>query len=426
MSKKEYTNDVLSANSGLHSIKAMKMVEQVLTTHDLKQAILYQFILSGSPSKPEYQATIKALVRHIRTKCRAEYIGAYEVGAEKNGLHCHLYILVETAHHFPSDLLDVSEGGFIARRIKRTGMSIRIEPPKNRRHRGQMFARMNTPELLADCITWVSYATKSRSKEGVPGRETYFGSEFTSNIAKREAQRQKHRDALTKSTIPPSAGSPAAETKLTKEHHESSFTAPQEAGNPASQGNPASSASREALVCTRRPASSSEEAGTQGRAEGNTDPERYGSSSPGAHHQAEGVVTGEDCSDPWADEPASIASQQTYSANTEKVIDPVAPRCSPDGLKLEEGEMTPADKYIASRYECAVDSGMDVAQIRAYLLAHGIRRTQAQVVDDLDNAYGFFRYAERHPAPPTDDVAAFDDLVDLDPDRSSSPKPVRS
>lgn len=201
MSKKRYSNEVLAGNGngGLHSTRKLNTLNQFMTTHDLKQAVLFQIILSGS-DKAEYQATMKAVIRHIRTKCRAEYIGAYEVGVEKGGLHAHAFIIIETAKHFPADLLDVSEGKFIARRIKRKAISIRIEPPKGRIHGGAMFARMNTPEKLADAIKWASYCLKVRSKEGVQGRETYFGSEFASNIAKRETVRQKYRDALMKST----------------------------------------------------------------------------------------------------------------------------------------------------------------------------------------------------------------------------------
>jgi hypothetical protein len=302
MSRKKYTNDVLAGNNngGLHSRRKLNTVEQLFTTHDLKKPVLYQFILSGS-DKAEYQATMKAIMRHIRTKCRAEYIGAYEFGAEKGGIHEHAFVIIETSEHFPSDLLDVSEGKFIARRIARKAkaakaanadksLSIRIEPPKNRMHGGAMCAKMDTPAKLANCIEWCSYALKTRSKEGVPGREKYTGSEFVSNIAKREAQRQKHRDALLKSSRPAPA-------------------------------------------------------------------------------------------------PASIP----------------APTPAP-----KEPTMTPAEKFIASKYEAAVDQGLDVEALRLFLLAHGIRRTPAQVTHDLDNVYGFYQYASSHPAPPPLDVAEFD------------------
>jgi hypothetical protein len=229
---KKYTNDVLAGNGngGLHSTRKLNTLNQFLTTHDLKQAVLYQFILSGS-TKDEYQATMKALMRHIRTKCRAEYIGAYEVGDEKGGLHAHAFVIIETAKHFPSDLLDVSEGQWIARRIKRKNISIRIEPPKNPMHAGAMFARMNTPEKLADAMKWASYCLKVRSKNDVPGRETYFGSEFAANITKREAQRQKHRDALTKSTKTPEASPEIAAPKIRVSDSGASTTTNEDKGN---------------------------------------------------------------------------------------------------------------------------------------------------------------------------------------------------
>lgn len=196
--KPSNSEDVRVLNHGLHSKRALKSVNQLFTTHDLKDPVLYHIILSGSQDKKAYQAVMKYLMQHIRTKCRAERIGAFEVGEEKSGLHAHAFVIIETADHFPSDLLDVREGKWIARCIKRTGISIRIEPPKNWMHGGQMFARMNTPKKLENCINWATYILKLRSKDAVPGRETYFGSEFSSNIAKREAQRQKHRDALHK------------------------------------------------------------------------------------------------------------------------------------------------------------------------------------------------------------------------------------
>jgi hypothetical protein len=82
-------------------------------------------------------------------------------------------------------------------------MSIRIEPPKGKMHGGAMFAKMDTPAKLADCIAWVEYHTKGRSKAAVTGREVYFASEFASNATKREAKRQKYRDALLKSSVSP-------------------------------------------------------------------------------------------------------------------------------------------------------------------------------------------------------------------------------
>ena len=203
MARKQYSNNILAKNGGLHSRRALKTVRQAMTTHKFKKPILYQIILSGKPTKADYQATIKRLIEHIRTKCKAEYIGAYEVGDEKGGLHAHAFVIVETLDHFPgNDVLNVSAGYFIARRIARTGMSIKIAPPQNTMHDGQMFARMDTPAKLANCIDWTTYTLKLRSKDAVPGREIYFGSCHAANARKREAVRQKYRDAVLKSSRP--------------------------------------------------------------------------------------------------------------------------------------------------------------------------------------------------------------------------------
>ena len=90
-------------------------------------------------------------------------------------------------------------------------MSITIEPPKNAIHDGQMFARMDTPAKLANCIDWATYILKVRSKDAVPGRETYFNSCHAANARKREAERQKYKNALEKFSRPALAGVAAQE-----------------------------------------------------------------------------------------------------------------------------------------------------------------------------------------------------------------------
>jgi hypothetical protein len=355
--KTKKTEDVRVLNDGLHSERALNAVQQLFTTHDLKDAVLYQIILSGSQDRAVYQATMKALIRHIRTKCRAEYIGAYEVGEEKNGLHCHMFVIIEAKHHFPSDLLDVSEGEWINRRIKRTGLSIRIEPPKNRMHGGAMFARMNTQAKLENCINWCTYILKPRSKDDVHGRETYFGSEFVSNITKREAKRQKYRDALTKS----SKQAPALEKE---QHDEASPTEKPETIFPIGSlpgANQEEASSAEALVCPGQPTSISEEARSQQKA--STDDERY----------------------------SAIRASPYY--------------------ERPEVRLTAVQKYLAALYERCVDADMDTDQIRRYLLEKGIVRTPGEVAWELEHEFCFTGYADSHPPKPVMSVREWDRQV---------------
>lgn len=80
--------------------------------------------------------------------------------------------------------------------------------------------------------------------------------------------------------------------------------------------------------------------------------------------------------------------------------------------------MTPAERYIAAHYERAVDQGLDLEALRLYLLAHGIKRTPAQVRHELDEVYGFYQYADTHPAPP---VLTYAELNALDDAKASKP-----
>jgi hypothetical protein len=69
---------------------------------------------------------------------------------------------------------------------------------------------------------------------------------------------------------------------------------------------------------------------------------------------------------------------------------------------------TASFNYVAALYESAVDSGLDVQAIRLFLAEHGIRRTPAQVVYDLDTVFEFTDYADSHPAPARQTVKQFD------------------
>lgn len=86
--------------------------------------------------------------------------------------------------------------------------------------------------------------------------------------------------------------------------------------------------------------------------------------------------------------------------------------------------LTTAQKYIASRYEEAVGLRLNLDEVRAYLLAHGIPRTPAQVVHDLDETYQFYGYAASHPAPAPVSTAVLDKIIDRMPDADIKRLPI--
>ena len=190
MTRKKISNAILEANGGLDSSRALKTAHTILRTHDLKRPYLYHVVITGGDIA-EYQAVIKKLIGRIRSKCRAEYFGAYEVAENRDGEHAHLFIIIETTKNNPFKFLDIREGGYLLKLAKDhklvksdgTISPIHVAKPKNAMHGGELFARPD--KHLTDCLKWCTYEYKSRSKEGVNRRETYFNSEFKANTAKR-------------------------------------------------------------------------------------------------------------------------------------------------------------------------------------------------------------------------------------------------
>lgn len=80
---------------------------------------------------------------------------------------------------------------------------------------------------------------------------------------------------------------------------------------------------------------------------------------------------------------------------------------------------TPAETYVATQYEAAVDQQLDVEALRLFLLEHGIKRTPAQVAWELEEKYGFYGYASRNPAPAKPDTKALDAVIDRTPLKSA-------
>jgi hypothetical protein len=68
-----------------------------------------------------------------------------------------------------------------------------------------------------------------------------------------------------------------------------------------------------------------------------------------------------------------------------------------------EMSLTPAQKYLASIYEQAVDLGLDVEAMRKYLLGRGVKRTPLQLEHELENLCGFYGYAAPPPSQASDE-----------------------
>ncbi|WP_323144027.1 hypothetical protein [Massilia phyllosphaerae] len=190
MPRNKMNSAILDANGGLDSARAQSTARNIMLNHDLKQPVLYHLVFTGSQSIADYQAVIKSLVRRIRNHgCRLEYFGAYENDEEK-GMHAHCFLLIETSKKTPFKLLNVNDGEYLHKLAGRHSLNrIHISKPKNRIHEGQFFARPTKGEKLEDCLQWIDYVYKVRSKDGICSREKYFYSEFNANTVKRATKK---------------------------------------------------------------------------------------------------------------------------------------------------------------------------------------------------------------------------------------------
>ncbi|PFH08810.1 hypothetical protein BCF11_1185 [Collimonas sp. PA-H2] len=166
MVKKE--TSITLANGDMHSQKAHLKAEEMLTECKYLQSRLYHLIMMGSERKDEYQACLKALCFELRRKnIPCEWRGCVEVD-ETRGLHYHAFILVEAKHRNPCTILNHKGQGWLNVMMQKRGLTYYIAPPKSAIHQTRPDRELNYASLagekLADCLIWISYLVKNRSK----------------------------------------------------------------------------------------------------------------------------------------------------------------------------------------------------------------------------------------------------------------------
>lgn len=176
--KKEETVITL-ANEGMHGQKAYRKMKDVLATHNYTAPRLYHLVFMGSEVSKDYHAAMKALCLELRRQdIPCQWKACLEVDDEK-GLHFHAFILAEAKHRNPCSLLNHNAQHWFNVMMLKRGLTYHIAPPHNPIHRNREGKRLNyatlAGEKLADCMVWISYLVKRRSKV-VSMRGIYFGS----------------------------------------------------------------------------------------------------------------------------------------------------------------------------------------------------------------------------------------------------------
>jgi hypothetical protein len=181
------TTDILERNDGKHSQRAYRRVKAMLVGHGYRAPRLYHLILlddlaESERTKGRFLAAIKALCRKL-TALGVSYRwrGCLERDEEK-GLHFHLFLLADATDRNPCAVVNTKQAGWLRTMLGRRAMRFHLSQPKADIHRkgGTVHgARLKyatlAGEKLADCLVWVSYLVKTRSKP-TDHRTIYFSS----------------------------------------------------------------------------------------------------------------------------------------------------------------------------------------------------------------------------------------------------------
>jgi hypothetical protein len=178
---KKIRTRVTDANEGMHSPKEFKKAKEMIENCRYKSPRLYHLSFKGSEQVQPYQAATKALCENLRRHGMPCQWRACIEAEEDKGLHWHVYILVEAKVSNPDHVINRKRHEWLTTMVTKLGLEFDLNPPRNRIHWGadgqpNNFATLpkSKPEKIADCIEWISYLYKERSK--FDRRQIYYAS----------------------------------------------------------------------------------------------------------------------------------------------------------------------------------------------------------------------------------------------------------
>lgn len=364
-------------------------------------------------------AMLHALVEMAERKgIRCEWWAAREIADGSKKDHIHAFMVIDAKGIRVAELFNQFEDGRVQQHCKAHGIKFGIFEPKDYQGIHGSNTYMALPyqgpgnrqtalggERLADALVWLSYLGKKRSKpEDDKSGQIFPASRPGRKAAPQAAQEPLNAQAATQ-TVPSILSVPRLEGQITLTEKESqdersvtegicptSRTSESEAG---SQDH----ASQENGTSTTESRSSRSGSSSLGRSRSwRAQDGKHGSSGPTGQAIWPGQSHGG----------SGSSRSETYQPITHNPGD----------------AMTPADRYIASLYESAIGLRLNLDEVRAYLMAHGIPRTPAQVVHELDEVYAFAGYASSHKPPAQVSTAQLDKMIDRMSDRDIKRLPI--
>ena len=168
---REIRTKVTDANDGMHRAREFQKAKQMLEKCRYINARLYHLTFIGSEQVKPYQDAMKALCERLRRNHMPCQWKACIEAEEDKGLHWHVYILVEAKHRNPDHIINRKSTEWLTQMVTKLGLDFYLNPPQNRLHWDSAGEPKNyatlpkrKPEKLDDCIEWISYLYKARSK----------------------------------------------------------------------------------------------------------------------------------------------------------------------------------------------------------------------------------------------------------------------
>ena len=375
----------------------------MLLTHPYTLGLLYHIVLTGSEDRKTYRKAVELLCKELRSKgmpCR--YKACYEKDKFKR-FHKHVFLLIEAKDFHPDTIIHYRKGHWFTEMLAGLKLGFKIAPPQDSMHQvaGKQVNYAYVPKKagakLDDCLVWISYLTKVRSKAGVEG-QVYTGS------TNREGK-----------PFPPSAALPAEKETIAAKAIQNDSKLLQGDSKPS------------VWVDTKSTPESHQEAVFASQTHNDNKEANENSTTTQYQTNRQGKACNSSPSEARCNA-SLVGSRSSRNASTEassspgKASNPRYEDGSGASTHHREGQYemkwTPAETYVATQYEAAVDQQLDIDALRLFLLEHGIKRTPAQVAWELEEKYGFLGYVSRNPAPAKADTRALDALIDRTPLRS--------
>nr|WP_315467887.1 hypothetical protein [uncultured Undibacterium sp.] len=170
----KYSTGITERNGGMHNLKAYKKMIAMFKGHNFKFPRLYHLILmediQGAGAN-RFQKALKAICQKLRQEginCR--WRACIELDEEK-GFHFHVFLLANAERKNTDELINTKRDGWLRSFLQRHAIRLYLSPPKADMHRvgGTLDGRRRNYATLAgeklnDCIEWISYLVKKRSK----------------------------------------------------------------------------------------------------------------------------------------------------------------------------------------------------------------------------------------------------------------------